>query len=183
MSLFKFKLSLKIISKYLIFFTIIFAISFLLFHFAFYGTASLVLLLLIIVVLVVLLIAGIKRAFKEKKYTIMTIVVLSIPILVLSLFLSCKLMDYESRLTETKAKLIVNALDKYYVDNEIYPKDISQLVPNYLEEIPQTSMLQGNKKFEYYKADDGGYILQYYYGYTLKELYNGDDSWHLCPRG
>ncbi len=92
-------------------------------------------------------------------------------------------MNYESKLTETKAELIVNALDKYYIENKEYPKEITQLIPDYLEEIPQTSMLQGNKEFEYYKADDGGYILQYYYGHTLKELYSGDDSWHLCPRG
>jgi hypothetical protein len=49
--------------------------------------------------------------------------------------------------------IIVEALDKYYVDNGVYPKTLDELVPNYLEKVP--NHLVGNKQWYYhYRGDD-----------------------------
>ncbi|MGB4570034.1 MAG: hypothetical protein WBH81_05715, partial [Tepidanaerobacteraceae bacterium] len=58
--------------------------------------------------------------------------------------------DAETKAMEANERIIRNALERYYLDNDEYPDDLEVLEEGYLDEIP----------YEYdYEPEDDGYSL------------------------
>lgn len=64
--------------------------------------------------------------------------------------------DEEMRQGKEKAKIIIDALSKYQQDNGKYPDTLQELIPGYLQEIPQTDNKQN---YQYLQRLQGIYEL------------------------
>lgn len=180
----KFKPELiKLLSKIIALFLSFLLIYFLLFHFVFYGIGVIIILLFSLIVILSLVVSGVIIFIRKKKINTFIVIIILILSIFLSLILSIKLMNYESVCTEKQAIIIVNCLEKFYIDNNSYPTNLTELIPKYINDIPKTCMLQGNRDYNYYNTNDGKYRLEYYYGNQLKVYDKINNVWHLQPRG
>jgi len=70
-----------------------------------------------------------------------------------------KKLDIErSHQNQGNAENIISALDHFFIDNYHYPKDLDELVPTYLQELPKT---YNGKNFGYYTSIQDGYGVCY----------------------
>jgi hypothetical protein len=68
-------------------------------------------------------------------------------IILIALFTACSTDDDAAKASLTQAKLIVNALNQYYLDENRYPNQLEQLVPKYMATLnPPT--VGGNWKYQ-----------------------------------
>lgn len=63
--------------------------------------------------------------------------------------------------------LIAGAIERYYEDNNKYPKDLDELIPKYIDSIPKIKTTYDEGDFTYYITEGGkSYFLgfeNYYY--------------------
>lgn len=69
--------------------------------------------------------------------------------------------------------IVVAALEKYHADNGRYPKNLDELVPKYLQEMPLPTW--GLREW-FYQLSDSGYILR------VNESQATGDGWHKYLR-
>lgn len=67
--------------------------------------------------------------------------------------LSAQWMPWKVRESKTRGNEVVAALDVYRRDNGRYPKDLIELCPKYLTELPQPTA--GSERWTYYSDNDG----------------------------
>ncbi len=89
--------------------------------------------------------------------------------------------DYQADLSKEKAKVIVEALEKFKSANNKYPNQLSELVPEYLEAVPSSSMGWFDEQYDYAVWKDGNYRIYFpNYGgemYFLDSRFN--EKWML----
>tara|TARA_Y100000310_G_C20689135_1_gene821043 strand:- start:2536 stop:3138 length:603 start_codon:yes stop_codon:yes gene_type:complete len=73
-----------------------------------------------------------KKQYKKILKTIATLLLLAIGYIATITIMS-KIVDYANTFT---ARPIINAIEDYHKDYELYPQNISQLKPKYIDEIP-----------------------------------------------
>lgn len=69
--------------------------------------------------------------------------------------------EYRTHLSKEKATVIINALHNYEQAHNEYPEDLSDLIPEFLESIPSSSMGWFDEPFEYYKRKDGSFDIYF----------------------
>ncbi len=61
---------------------------------------------------------------------------------------------FNTYIGERNANILVNAINSYHADTGIYPENLDQLVPNYLENIPNCAYRMGDNKYRYHIDQD-----------------------------
>jgi len=57
------------------------------------------------------------------------------------------------------ANVVINAINSYYADTGIYPDDLNQLMPNYLDSIPNCAYRMMDHKYRYYVDQDNANLM------------------------
>lgn len=105
-------------------------------------------------------------ALKKGKHTII-ISAFFVLALYFSNIISVALINNQRQNAFTNGNRIATAVENYYEDNNIYPKDLSELIPKYIDNIPKkkTTYDEG-EDFVYYVTEGGkSYFLgfEHYY--------------------
>jgi hypothetical protein len=75
-------------------------------------------------------------------------------------FLANGFINWQQQRSFQDAKVIIAALDRYYATHPYWPKNLEQLQPQYLENIPlQQFGLANAYPFSYYLGNDSNYIF------------------------
>lgn len=83
-----------------------------------------------------------KRTKGDKGFTLIELIVVIAVLGVLATLIIPKVVgvksDAETKAMQANARIIRNALERYYLDNEKYPVKLEELVERYLDEIPDS---------------------------------------------
>ena len=66
---------------------------------------------------------------------------------------------FNSYLGGENANIIINAINSYYADTGVYPDNLNQLNPNYLDSIPNCAYRIMDYKYHYYVEQDNAYLM------------------------
>lgn len=106
-----------------------------------------------------------KRTKGDKGFTLIELIVVIAVLGVLATLIIPRVVGVKSKAEtaamEANEKIIRNALERYYLDHETYPKELKDLVKGYLDEIPDS--------FEYTREGDG-------YSLTPNNTEQGDEQ-------
>lgn len=106
-----------------------------------------------------------KRTKGDKGFTLIELIVVIAVLGVLATLIIPRVVgvqsDAETAAMDANARIIKNALERYYLDNDEYPGDLGELVEDYLDEIPY--------EYDYDREGDG-------YSLTLKNTKPDDEQ-------
>jgi hypothetical protein len=132
------------------------------------------------VIVVLLLLIGVIIFLVKKKATMISLALLSLILLIMSNVISTQIINYEYGKVFKCGERIGIALDQYYKDNQHYPQDVAELIPKYIDSIPEANTLwnkaDSNSSFSYYAIDEGNDYVLSYESYT----YDGK-GWYQEP--
>ena len=57
------------------------------------------------------------------------------------------------------ANIVINAINSYYADTGLYPDNLNQLIPNYLDSIPSCAYRIMDYKYRYYVDQDNAFLM------------------------
>ena len=101
--------------------------------------------------------------------------------ILLSIHVSVALKSFKTQNTEKRGETIVNAIKKYRKAEEKYPNNLSELVPNYLDDVPKTDLgLLSSQSFGYTveRKQDRYHIFFLCSGYVIGAYSPEDGTWH-----
>ncbi|MBK8553367.1 MAG: hypothetical protein IPL53_20810 [Ignavibacteria bacterium] len=102
------------------------------------------------------LMAGIFEFYLHRNFRISKYIGILSLICFSSIISSRYISDYQVDLSKEKAKAIVDALEKYKSVNNQYPEKFSELIPEYVETIPNSCMGWFDEPFSYFKGQVSG---------------------------
>lgn len=95
--------------------------------------------------------------------------------LIIVLISSCNSKEQNDK-TDKIANQIINLLEDYKKNTGRYPEDLENLVPEYIKEIPKTSLRNRNNSFYYVRIVNDStleqYELYYYAAFGVEVRYN-----------
>ncbi len=126
------------------------------------------------VIIVLILLIGFYKMFFRKENLIL---IFSI-ILLIGLFISSSIGNSvnsaQRKAIFKESEDIVIALNNYYKDNNLYPKDLKELVPKYISEIKKVkTTYDGEADFEYFLIDGGKS-----YNLGFEQYRNNGNGWY-----
>ncbi|MBK8550765.1 MAG: hypothetical protein IPL53_06775 [Ignavibacteria bacterium] len=80
---------------------------------------------------------------------------------IITVFSGSGITKYQADLSKEKATVIIKALHDYEHSNNKFPEDLSELIPEFLESIPNSSMGWFDEPFKYFKRNDGSFDLTF----------------------
>ena len=99
-----------------------------------------------------------------------------IGLFLLSFYMSKPTGNFFLNQATVKAKPLIKAINSYHKENDTFPSSLSQLVPQYIDKIPQTGML-GCREYEYSRLNEGkAYRLR------IRMIYKLDTIDDFCYR-
>lgn len=101
--------------------------------------------------------------------------------ILLSIDVSVALKSFKTQNTEKRGETIVSAIKKYRKAEGKYPNNLSELVPNYLDDVPKTDMgLLSFQSFRYTveRDQDRYHIFFLRSGYLIGAYSPEDGTWH-----
>jgi len=114
------------------------------------------------IIVALFLIIGIILLFAKKSSIILYLSLLFVILLIMSNVISNQIIDSQYQNVFKSGVKIGNALEWYYKDNQHYPYDLAELVPNYIDEIPNADTIWSSSDFSYGLIDNGNkYSLSY----------------------
>lgn len=143
-----------------------------------FGVFVILMFILFILLGLFFLMTGILEFYLHRNFRISKYIGFLALIFLSSIVISRYVSKYQTDMSKEKAKLIVEALDKFKSINNKYPDKLSELIPEYLGTIPSSSMGWFNEPYEYVKGNDGSYRI-YFPGYggnslLLDSRFNGE---------
>ncbi|MGD9042789.1 MAG: hypothetical protein PVG06_03705 [Desulfobacterales bacterium] len=90
--------------------------------------------------------------FRDKKYAKLYAIKAAIYLIALMGILG--IFKFNSYMGANNAEAIIKAVNKYYADSGVYPENLNQLVPIYLERIPGCAYRMTDRAFRYF-SDQG----------------------------
>ena len=83
-------------------------------------------------------------------------------------------------MSKRKAKVIIEALNNYKPIHDYYPENLPELVPEYLETIPNSMMGWFDEPYDYIKHQDGIFRIYFSsYGGDNYVWYSTSSKWTL----
>lgn len=143
-----------------------------------FGVFVILMFILFILLGLFFLMTGILEFYLHRNFRISKYIGFLALIFLSSIVISRYVSKYQTDMSKEKAKLIVEALDKFKSINNEYPDKLSKLIPEYLGTLPSSSMGWFNEPYEYVKGNDGSYRI-YFPGYggnslLLDSRFNGE---------
>lgn len=135
-----------------------------------FGVFVILMFILFILLGLFFLITGILEFYLHRNFRISKYIGFLALIFLSSIIISRYVSRYQTELSKEKAKLIVEALDKFKSVNNEYPDRLSELIPEYLGTIPSSSMGWFDEPYIYVKGQDGSYRI-YFPGYGGNSLF------------
>jgi len=66
---------------------------------------------------------------------------------------------FNSYIGGENANIVIDAVNSYYADTSLYPDKLNQLIPNYLDSIPNCAYRIMDYKYRYYVDQDNAYLM------------------------